>query len=115
MIMDIKRIMTKYVILLLVYIVIVRFIEPYGLRLYYSTVENPLGNPQTVQTLESIMTFVTFLINLIFVIFMIIDSKSKKLLDWLLILITFFSPETGITVFIVWHIYKHLIKKYEIQ
>lgn len=111
--MEIKRILTKYAILLLVYIVIVRFLQPYGLQIYYSTIENPIDNPNTIQTIQSLMTLVTFIINLIFVIFMIVDSKAKKLLDWLIIVITFFSPEAGITIFIVWQIYKQLSNKYE--
>ena len=113
--MDIKRFLTKYVILLLIYIVIVRFLEPYGLKIYYSTIENPIDNPNTIQTIQSLMILVTFIINLIFVIFMIVDSKAKKLLDWLIIVITFFSPEAGITIFIVWQIYKQIMIKYEAQ
>jgi len=108
--MDIKRFLTKYVVLLLVYTIIVRFIEPYGLRIYYSTIENPIGSPQTVQMIQSIMTLVSSIINLIFVIFLIIGSKAKKLLDWLIIVIAFFNPEAGITIFIVWQVYNELIK-----
>jgi hypothetical protein len=113
--MNIKKILLKYVVLLLIYIVIVRFLQPYGLRIYYSTIENPIDNPNTVQNIQSIMTLMTFIINLIFAVFMTIDSKSKKLLDWLIILITFFSPESGITIFIVWQIYKEIVLKYEAQ
>ena len=110
-----KKILLKYITLLLIYIVIVRFLQPYGLRIYFSMIENPIDNPNTIQTIQSFMTLVTFIINLIFVIFMIVDSKSKKLLDWLIILITFFSPETGITIFLVWQFYKQWINKYEAQ
>jgi hypothetical protein len=113
--MKIERILTKYATLLLVYIIIVRFLQPYGLQIYYSTIENPIDNPNTIQTIQSLMTLVTFIINLVFVIFLIVDSKAKKLLDWLIIVITFFSPEAGITIFIVWHIYKQLTYKYEAQ
>ncbi len=113
--MNIKKVLLKYVILLLIYIVIVRFLQPYGLKIYYSTIENPIDNPNTIQTIQSIMTLITFIINLIFVVFMAIDSKSKKLLDWMIILITFFSPESGITIFIVWQIYKDIVLKYEAQ
>ena len=113
--MNIKKVLLKYVILLLIYIVIVRFLQPYGLKIYYSTIENPIDNPNTNQTIQSIMTLITFIINLIFVVFMAIDSKSKKLLDWMIILITFFSPESGITIFIVWQIYKDIVLKYEAQ
>jgi hypothetical protein len=110
--MEIKKTLTKYIILLLVYIVIERFIEPYGLRLYYSTVEDPIGNPQAVGTIQSIVTLLGFLVNLIFVVFIIIDTKAKKMLDWLIILVTFLSPETGITIFIGWKIYKEITEKY---
>lgn len=113
--MNIKKVLLKYVVLLLIYIVIVRFLQPYGLKIYYSTIENPIDNPNTIQTIQSIMTLITFIINLIFVVFMAIDSKSKKLLDWIIILITFFSPESGITIFIVWQIYKEIVLKYEAQ
>lgn len=113
--MNIKKVLLKYVVLLLIYIVIVRFLQPYGLKIYYSTIENPIDNPNTIQTIQSIMTLITFIINLIFVVFMAIDSKSKKLLDWMIILITFFSPESGITIFIVWQIYKEIVLKYEAQ
>lgn len=113
--MNIKKVLLKYVVLLLIYIVIVRFLQPYGLKIYYSTIENPIDNPNTIQTIQSIMTLISFIINLIFVVFMAIDSKSKKLLDWMIILITFFSPESGITIFIVWQIYKEIVLKYEAQ
>jgi len=113
--MDIKKVLTKYVILLLIYIVIVRFLQPYGLQLYYSTIENPIDNPHTIKTIQSFMALVAFIINLIFVIFMIVDSKAKKLLDWLIIVITFFNPVAGITIFIVWQVYKQLTNKHEAQ
>jgi len=106
--MKIKKLFTKYALLLLIYILIVRFIEPYGLRLYYSLSDDPMSNPQTIDTIQSVLTLINFIINLIFVVFMIIDSKSKKVLEWLIILVTFFSPEAGITIFLVWQIYKEL-------
>ena len=105
----IERVLTKYVILLLVYIVVVRFIQPYGLKLYYSIAENPMASQDSIHIIQSIMTLISFVINLIFVSFMIIDSKGKKLVDWLIIIITFFSPEAGIPIFIVWQIYKKMI------
>jgi hypothetical protein len=52
-------------------------------------------------------------LNLILAIFIIVDSKQKKAIDWLIVIITFFSAETGIILFAVWQIYKELNKKYE--
>jgi hypothetical protein len=111
--MTLKKLLTKYLVLLLSYTVITRFIEPYAMRLYYTIYNNPQMGSQTIQTIQSISTAFTFLINLVIVILLIIDSKGKKLIDWLIIVISFFSPETGITIFIVWQTYKEFIKKYE--
>lgn len=113
--MNIKKTLLKYVILLLIYTVIVRFLQPYSLEIYYTIIDDPIDNQNTIQTIQSIMALVTFIINIVFVIIMVIDSKSKEILDWLIILITLFSPGIGITIFIVWQIYKELILKYESQ
>lgn len=113
--MNIKKLLTKYSILLIIYIVLVRFIQPYGLRLYYSIYSNPDMATETVSTIQSIFTAVTFLINLIFVIFILVDAKQKKVADWLIAVITFFSAETGIVLFLIWQIYKELNRKYEAQ
>jgi len=113
--MNIQKLLTKYAILLLIYIALVRFIQPYGLKLYYSIYSNPDLVTESVNTIQSIFTAVTFLINLIFVGFILVDSKQKKGIDWLIIVITFFSAETGIALFLIWQIYKELNKKYEAQ
>jgi len=104
--MEFKRFFKKYIILLLAYLLVVRFIQPYGLKLYYTILSNPIDNPNTIELIQSITTLVGFLVNLIFVVFMLIDIKSKKLIDWLLILVTFLSPGIGIALFIVWNYYK---------
>lgn len=113
--MNIKRLITKYSVLLIIYIVLFRFIQPYGLRLYYSIYSNPDMVTETVNTIQSIFTALTFLINLIFVIFILLDAKQKKVVDWLIAIITFFSVETGIVLFLIWQIYKVINKKYETQ
>lgn len=43
-------------------------------------------------------------------IFILVDSKKKKVIYWLIVVITFFSAETGIIMFLIWQIYKQLIK-----
>ena len=68
---------------------------------------------ETVNTIQSIFTSVTFLLNLIFVIFILVDAKQKRAVDWLIAIITFFSAETGIVLFLIWQIYKEINKKYE--
>lgn len=113
--MNIKKLLTKYSILLIIYIVLVHFIQPYGLRLYYSLYSNPDMVTETVNTIQSIFTAVTFLINIIFVVFILVDAKQKKVADWLIVVITFFSAETGIVLFLIWQINKELNRKYEAQ
>jgi len=110
--MNIKKLITKYVIFLLVYTVIVRFLKPYGMNLYYTMHPNPDMIEQTYKTLQSIMLATTFFINLILTVFILVDSKKKKLIDWLVAIITFFSAETGIVIFLFWQTYKELSKKY---
>jgi NADH:ubiquinone oxidoreductase subunit K len=111
--MDITKILTKYSILLLIYIAFIRFIQPYGLQLYYTLHSQPDLMLETIRTIQSIFISITFLLNLILAIFIVVDSKQKKLLDWLIVIITFFSAETGIVLFVVWQIYKDLKIKYE--
>ena len=48
-------------------------------------------------------------------VFILIDSKQKKAIDWIIVIITFFSVETGILLFLVWQIYKSISEKFEVQ
>lgn len=61
------------------------------------------------------MTFIEFTLNLLIVVLMIIDEKSKKLTDWLIIAITFFNADIGIILFIAWTFYKEWTQRYEAQ
>jgi len=67
--------------------------------------------PVTVNTIQAIYSAVTFFVNLLIVILLAIDSKKKKLLDWLILLIAFFSVETGVCLFLLWQLYKLHIEK----
>ena len=113
--MNIRKILTKYSILLLIYIALIRFVKPYGLQLYYTLHSQPDMMVQSINTIQSVFITITFLLNLILAIFIIVDSKQKKTIDWLIVIITFFSAETGIVFFAAWQIYKELNKKYEAQ
>ena len=113
--MNIKKVLTKYSILLLIYIALIRFVKPYGLQLYYTLHSQPDLIAENVRTIQSAFIMITFLLNLILAIFIVVDSKQKKVLDWLIVIITFFSAETGIVLFVVWKIYKELNEKYEAQ
>lgn len=110
-----KKIFKKYLILLLVYTVVVRFIGFYGLRLYYTLADNPKLLPTTVQSFQAFVTAIEFGLKVLFVIFMLVDVKGKKLIDWLIMIITFFNADIGIVLFIVWAFYKDWTQKYEAQ
>ena len=110
-----KKILTKYSILLLIYIVLIRFVKPYGLRLYYTLHSQPDLLVENINTIQSVFITATFLLNLILAIFIIVDSKQKRTVDWLIVIITFFSAETGIVLFILWMIYEEMNIKYELQ
>jgi hypothetical protein len=113
--MRLNKLILKYLILFVAYIVLVRFIEPYAMRLYYSVNNDPSLTPASVEYIQSVMVAVNFLISLAIVIFMIFDSKGKKAIDWLIFVITFFSPEPGLSIFIIWQVYKVLSNKYAAQ
>jgi hypothetical protein len=104
--MRIKKLLMKYAILLLAYILVVRFVQPYGIRLWFTMSENPDMTQMTMMTLEGIIALATFAINLAFVILLLIDSKQKIVLDWLIMVITFFSAETGVLLFLFWQVFK---------
>lgn len=108
-----NKILKKYLALLLVYTVTTRLIFYYGLKLYYTFADNPKMLPGTVQSFQSIVTALELVFNLIIVILMMVDIKAKKLTDWLIILLTLFTVDIGITLLIVWTFYKEWAQKYE--
>ncbi len=87
--MNIKKLLTKYSILLLIYIGLIRFAKPYGLQLYYTLHSQPDMMAEDVRIIQSAFITITFLLNLILSIFIIVDSKQKKTIDWLIVIITF--------------------------
>ena len=113
--MKYQKLLVKYIILLLIYVFIVRFVEPYGLNLYYSYYSNPSMMPETVNSIQSIFTAITFFIRLIFAILILVDSKDKKSIDWLIALVTFFSAEIGIVLFMLWQFYKEVMDRLKEQ
>jgi hypothetical protein len=65
-----KRIV-KYLILLLAYIVVVRFIEPYAIKFYFVYEGFPIGTAKSVVTFQAIIMGLELLINLLFALFLI--------------------------------------------
>lgn len=104
--MNTKQIIKKYIILILIYVIFRYLIEPYGFRIYYSVFSEPQMIKETFNTVQSILFLITYLINLVFVIIMFIDSKEKKLIEWLILLITLIRVDIGILLFLMWNIYK---------
>ncbi|MFZ4401396.1 MAG: hypothetical protein ACOYO1_15280 [Bacteroidales bacterium] len=110
--MNTNKLIGKYVFILMIYVIVVYFIQPYGLKLYFSIVENPEISSINVNLIGKLITTSRFLLNIIIIIFVLFDAKQKKLLDWMIIIILF-SAEIGILVFIIWQIYKTERIKYD--
>ncbi|NOS92440.1 MAG: hypothetical protein HOP30_10995 [Cyclobacteriaceae bacterium] len=101
-----KKIVTKYLIYLLVYVVVVQFIELYWLRLYYTFADNPKLAPTTMATFQAYITILQFVLKVFIVILMWVDVKGAKLIDWLIMAITLFAADIGIVLFIAWTLYQ---------
>lgn len=110
-----SKMFKKYLVLLVIYTVTTRLIAYYGLRIYYTLAESPKMVPGTVQSFQAIMAALEFFFSLVIVILMTVDLKAKKLIDWLIILLTLFRADIGITLFLVWAFYKEWTQKYEAQ
>ncbi len=104
--MDIQKLIKKYSILLLIYVVLYYLISPYGFKIYYSLIAEPTMIRETYQTFQSILVTIIYLMNLIFTVIIIIDSKEKKTIDWIIILATLIKVDIGILLFLIWQIYK---------
>jgi len=107
------KLFKKYVILLLVYEIIIRFVAFYGLRLYYTFADNPKIELATIQVSQAIATSMQLALNVLTAILMLVDLKPKKLAEWLIILITFFNVEIGILLLLVWMLHREWSQKYE--
>lgn len=111
--MKTNKIIGKYLFILLIYVIITNFIQPYGLKLYFSIVSHPEMAANNVNLISNLITTTAYLLNLIIIIFVLFDAKQKKLIDWMIILIILFSAEIGILAFIIWQIYKTEKIKYD--
>ncbi len=108
-----KKIVTKYLFLLLIYVVVIKFIEIYGLGLYFTFADNPKLAPTTVQEFQAYVAILQFGLKLIVVILMCVDVKAPKRIDWLIMSISFFSLDIGIVLFIAWTLYKETMRREE--
>ncbi|MBK7851304.1 MAG: hypothetical protein IPJ66_09300 [Bacteroidetes bacterium] len=111
--METKKLISKYAVILLVYVILIHFVQPYGLKAYYSAVASSPLTSATVNTIQSYLYALEFTLNLIIMIIVLLDSKQKKAIDFLIALIILFSAETGIILFLIWQIYKTEKIKYE--
>ena len=111
--METKKLISKYAVILLVYVILIHFVQPYGLKVYYSVIASSPITSATVNTVQSFLYALNFILNLTVMFIVLFDSKQKKAIDFLIALIIFFSAETGIILFLIWQIYKTEKIKYE--
>jgi hypothetical protein len=110
-----KTIFKKYVILLLIYIIVIRVTGQFGLRLYFTFADDPSLTIGSAQAFQSIVTAIQLVMGLIIIVMMIIDSRSKELPDWVIIVITLFTAETGILLFIMRGMHRSSLYEKEIN
>ena len=108
--METKRFVTKYLILLLIHIILFQIIRTYGLSLLLSLVYDPQVDHNFAEKFQYVITGINIVFNLLFVIFIIIDVRAKKAADWLIIVITLFSAQTGLLLLICWRLYNDYIE-----
>lgn len=77
------------------------FLQTFGLQIYFTYASNPILEVGSVQTIQSVFYSFTLFISIAIAIIMAVDIKNKAFTDWLLIVITFFNPTTGIVLFIL--------------
>jgi hypothetical protein len=111
--MNTKKIIGKYAVILLIYVLITNLIQPYGLKLYFSIVSNPQMTANSVNLISNLILTVRFVLSLIIILFVLIDSKQKVFIDWLIVIIILFSAEIGILLFLIWQIYKSMTIKHD--
>lgn len=111
--MKTNKIISKYIFILLIYVIITNFIQPYGLKLYFSLASPPEMVLNNVNLISKLIITTSYLLNLIIIIFVLFDAKQKKLIDWMIIIIILFSAEIGILAFLIWQIYKTEKIKYD--
>lgn len=97
----IRKDFTKYTIILIVYFLISGFFHSFIFKLYFNFVENPELTPYNLNMIQTIISGISAFFGLGVAIFMIIDIKKKKILEWLIIIITIFYPAIGIVLFIL--------------
>lgn len=103
--METKRFVLKYSILLLVYIILIQIVEPYGLQMYLTFSMKDGYDHLLAEQFRYISTAVNLLGNILFVIFLLIDLKGKKAIEWIIIAITLFNPLSGLLLIMAWKMY----------
>jgi len=111
--MKTTNLISRYAVILLVYVILIHFVQPYGLKAYYSVVASSPISSTTVNAVQSFLYALNFILNLTIMIIVLFDSKQKKAIDFLIAFTILFSAETGIILFLIWQIYKTEIIKYE--
>lgn len=104
--MEARKLLSKYAFILLIYVILIHFVQPYGLRFYYSLAEGSQITSYTLATIQSFLFALTLLLNLIIMLIVLVDSKQKRLLDFLIAFVILFSAETGVILFLIWQTYK---------
>jgi len=97
-----KKIFTKYLILITIYLISSHLLFSLGFKIYYNIVENPEDiSSNAFNMFDMIISSISALLKIVIAIFLIVDLKRKRLLEWLIVIIAILYPSIGVGFFLL--------------
>lgn len=101
-----RKILIKYSVFIIIYYLITQFLYSFIFKLYFNFFNNPEITSNNITIIQNILSSISFLFGIAVAIFMMFDLKGKRLLEWLVILITIFYTEIGVVLFLILCVFK---------
>lgn len=105
-----RKIFIKYIIFIIISYLITRFSYSLVFKIYYNFSSKPDLTSNEINVIQNILSSISFLFGIVVASFMFFDLKGKKILEWLIIIVTIFYTEIGVVLFLILCV----LKKYEI-
>lgn len=106
-----RKIFIKYIIFIIISYLITRFSYSLVFKIYFNLSSKPDLTSNEINVIQNILSSISFLFGIVVAIFMMFDLRGKRLLEWLIILITIFYTEIGVVLFLILCV----LKDYEIE
>ena len=105
-----RKILIKYSIFIIISYLITHFLYSLVFKIYYNFSSNPDLISNEINVIQNILSSISFLFGIVVALFMFFDLKGKKILEWLIIVISIFYTEIGVVLFLILCV----LKEYEI-